>query len=330
MKRLFLLIAIAVSSCEIVFSQTQSPESKPHIEIFTDFHVSLNDVSSNAVGFGLNRAFFGYTYAIDKNFYAVLTLNIANPEDLAKGSKARRYAFFREVSVNYANERINLSMGMIKTSLFIFQQGFWGMRYIARPFQELNGYGLDSDLGLSAKYTFNDMFEADISIINGEGGGNLQIDNNIKTGAGFNFRPAKNIVFRTYDDIMRNGDVLQNTFLFFAGFKTDRYFAGADFTYKTNLDTLNGHDSWGISATAGYNISDKWMIFTRYDYSTSVIPEGNAEKWNFAKDGSLVIPGIQYTVSKAIRISLDYQGKLWEDKSQNNISFIFLHLALKI
>jgi hypothetical protein len=330
MKRLFLIIAIIISYSTISYSQSEVPGGKPIIEVFTDFHVSLNQVNTNAAGFSLNRAYFGYHYAIDKNFFAVLILNIANPEDLAKGSKARRYAYFREASMNYTNERLSLTMGMIKTNLFMFQQAFWGMRYLAKPFQELNGYGLDSDLGLAAKYKFSDMFEADLSLMNGEGGGNLQLDNNLKASAGLNFSPSKVIYFRAYDDIMKNNGLLQNTFMFFSGIKTDRYFIGADFNYKTNLDTLNGHNAWGISATGGYNISDKWMIFARYDYSTSVIPDVKTEKWNFNKDGSYVISGIQYSVSKSVRIAVDYQGKLWENQNQKNINAIFLNVVLKI
>jgi hypothetical protein len=330
MKRFFFLVIVMLVSIELSYSQNEGLTSKPIIEIFTDFHVNLNQVNTNAIGFSLNRAYFGYNYVIDKNFFAVLILNLASPDDLVTGSKARRYAFFREAAMNYTNDRLTLSMGMLKTTMFIFQGNFYGFRYLSKPFQELNGYGLDSDLGMTAKYKFSDMFEADLSVFNGEGGGNLQLDNNLMTAAGLTFRPSKSLVFRVYDDIMKNKDLIQNTFLIFAGLKTDRYFIGGDFNYKTNLDTLNGHNAWGISATGGYNLCNKWMIFSRYDLATSVIPEGDVEKWNFSKDGSFLITGVQYSVSKKIRISIDYQGKFPDDHSQKNSNMIFLNLVMKI
>jgi hypothetical protein len=232
--------------------------------------------------------------------------------------------------MNYSNEKLTLTMGMVKTKLYMFQQGWWGMRYISKTFQDLNDYGTDSDLGVEATYKFSDMFEADLSLLNGEGGGNLQLDNNLRSSAGLTFKPSKNIAFRLYDDVMKNTGVWQNTSVLFAGYKSDKFFLGAEFNYKTNLDTINGHIAWGISATGGINIAEKWMLFSRYDLSRSFIPSDSYYNWNYKKDGSFLILGLQYSVTKMIRIALDYQSNFYDDPAKSTNRMIYLNLVMKI
>jgi hypothetical protein len=330
MKRILILISIFLIFSTSSFSQKDSIATKPIIEIFTDFHVNLTPNDSYTTGFSLNRAYFGYSYVIDKNFFAVLILNVGSPDELAAGSKPRRYAFFREASMNYSNDKLTLTMGMVKTKTYMFQQGWWGMRYITKPFQDLNGYGTDSDLGLEATYKFNDMFEADLSLLNGEGGGNLQLDNNLKSSGGLTFKPSDKITFRLYGDLMKNKVIWQNTSLLFAGYKTERFFLGCEFNYKTNLDTISGHNAWGISATGGVNLAEKFMVFSRYDLSRSVVPPGIEYDWNYKKDGSFLILGIQYAVSKAVRVAVDYQSHIPDDTSKTTGNLIFLNLVMKI
>jgi hypothetical protein len=330
MKRLFLLTAIIIIFHEISCSQSETPASKPILEVFTDFHVNLEKGSASTTGFNLNRAFFGYNFAIDNNFFAVIILNVASPDDLARGSKARRYAFLREASMNYTNDKLTLTMGMVKTKMFMFQQGWWGMRYVAKPFQELNGYGTDSDLGVAATYKFSEMFEADLSVINGEGGGNLQSDNNVKSSAGLSFKPTDKITIRLYDDMMKNMGLWQNTSVLFAGFKTENYFLGAELNYKTNLDTISGHNAWGISATGGVNFFGKLMFFLRYDLSKSVVPQGDIANWNYENDGQFLVLGLQYAITKSLRLALDYQSQFPDSHDKSVSHMIYLNLAMKI
>jgi hypothetical protein len=330
MKRLFLIAAFLLIFREISFSQSEVPASKPIAEIFTDFHVNLVKGSTNTTGFNLNRAFFGYDFAIDKNFFAVLILNVGSPDELSQGSKARRYAFFREASMNYANDKLNITMGMIKTRTFIFQQNWWGMRYLAKPFQDLNGYGTDSDLGVSVDYKFSDIIEADLSLLNGEGGGNLQLDNDLKSSGGLTITPSETVTIRLYSDVMKNKNVWQNTSIFFAGYKSKKFFLGAEFNYKTNLDTINGHNDWGVSASGGVNLSEKTLLFSRFDLARSVVPHGEPVNWNYRNDGLFLIMGVQYSISKAVRIAIDYQSKLPDDSSKSNAHLIYLNLVMKI
>lgn len=287
--------------------QTPEQKSKPIAEIFTDFHLNLND-SSKTSGFGLNRAYLGYNYVPEGPLSGTIILNIGTPDDLANGSKSRRYAYFREASVSYTAEKLKISMGITSTRIFEFQQKFWGKRYIANTFQSVNGYGFVADLGIAADYRFNDVFKADLTLMNGEGYHNVQIDNSLKAAAGLNITPGNKLAVRLYADITRVKEVWQPMFIGFIGYRNKTVAFGAEATYKSNLDTIAGHHAWGISATAALTIAKNTEVFVRYDFATSLTPTDEVMQWNYRKDGMFLITGLQYSFSQNIKIALNYQG----------------------
>jgi hypothetical protein len=297
-------------------------------EIFTDFHFNMmND--ANKSGFSINRAYLGYVYTVDKNFSANLTVNIGTPEDLAPGSVDKRYAYFREASLTYTNNKLNIAFGMVSTRLFSYQQRFLGKRYLAYTYQSLNGYGFVADLGVVADYKFNDKVDMDLSIMNGEGYTKLQLDNAVKTGLGITITPVNEVAIRFFGDIQETHGLWQGTMVGFAGFKNSKFTIGAELSYKSNLDLIEGHHAWGISSTGAISITSKLEFFTRYDYSTSVLPAGSETPWNISKDGQFMINGFQYTFNKVVKIALDNQATFPADKNRSVTDMIFINALFK-
>jgi hypothetical protein len=309
-------------------SQTIDNQGKPIAEIFTDFHYSLGK-SGKTTGFGVNRAFLGYNYIADENFSATLKIEIGTPEDLAEGSKPRRYAYYREASVNYSKDKLSITLGITGTRLFDYQQKFWGKRYIANTYQSLNGYGYVADLGMVADYKFNNIVEVDFTLMNGEGYSNLQMDNNLKSSIGITITPVKQLALRMYSDLMKQPGLWQNTLIGFAGFRNDYLNLGVEISHKTNLDLTKGHNAWGISGTGAISLTKKIEFFTRYDYSTSVIATGDIAEWNYNKDGTFLIAGFQCTFNRIVKIALDYQAGFPVDASKAASKLIFLNALFK-
>lgn len=287
--------------------QIHDLKSKPVAEIFTDFHLNLND-STKTTGFGLNRAYLGYNYVPQGSISGTIILNIGTPDDLANGSTTHRYAYFREASVSYSAEKIRISLGMTSTRIFEFQQKFWGKRYIANTFQSINGYGFVADLGITAEYKFSEAIKADLILMNGEGYHNVQIDNSLRAGTGINITPGTGMAIRLYADIERIKEVWRPMFIGFMGYKNNTVAIGAEATYKSNLDTIAGHHAWGISATAALTVAKNTEVFTRYDYATSRVPFNEVMPWNYMKDGMFLITGLQYSFTQNIKMALNYQG----------------------
>jgi hypothetical protein len=307
MKKILPALLVFIFFNQVLHSQILENTGKPIAEIFADFHYALND-TANTTGFGLNRAYFGYNFFPGGNFSGSIIVNIGSPEDLSSGSEPRRYAYFREASLSWSKDKLNLSIGITGTRLFSYQQQFWGKRYIAKPYQSINGYGFIADLGLAMDYKFNDTWKADITIMNGEGYSELQLDNSVKTSVGMTITPVKQLAIRLYGDLDRPQGIWQYTLIGFAGFKNEIITIGGEASYKSNLDLIGGHHGWGISGTGGISVSKKAEIFARYDYSSSVTVPGDNIKWNYLLDGSFVVFGVQYTFSQNVKMALNYQG----------------------
>jgi hypothetical protein len=309
-------------------SQLVENTGKPIAEIFTDFHYNLKD-TTKTTGFGLNRAHFGYTYLPGNNFSATIMVNIGSPDELPAGATPRRYAYFKEASLSWSKDKLNISFGITKTRIYDYQQKFWGKRYIADTFQSLNGYGFVADLGLAVDYRINDILKADFTLMNGKGYSQIQLDNSLKTSVGLTITPGNNWASRIYGDITRRGGLWQSTLIWFAGYKNDLITIGAEYSFKSNLDLVGGHNSWGISGTGGINILKNTELFVRYDYLTSVTVPGEITEWNYLKDGSLAIYGIQYSFTENIKLALDYQGIYPYDTGISNSEALYVNALFR-
>lgn len=300
---------------------------KPIAEIYTDFHYIIND-SSQTSGFGINRAFLGYKYQPEGKFSSTIIVNTGTPEDLAPGSKQRRYAYFREASVAYTDDKLTINFGIASTRIFDFQQKFWSKRYLGPEYQSLYGYGSVADLGIVIDYRINDLLKVDFTLMNGKGYSNIQYDNSLKSSIGLTITTPNRISFRFYGDVMKPYGITQTTLVGFVGFKNNHLSIGAEASYKSGLDFITGHDGWGMSATGAVNISEKTEIFVRYDYASSLVSEGSAN-WKSTLDGTFLLSGLQYTFSPNLRMALNYRGNYPYSSIRQNTEAIYLNLHFK-
>jgi hypothetical protein len=326
-KTLSAFIVLLVTSLSLK-SQNVPNTGKPLAEIYTDFHYNLGN-DSKTTGFSLNRAYFGYNYFADENFSALIKVEIGNPSELATGSTSRRYAYYREASISYTKDKLNLSFGVTGTRLFDYQQRFWGKRYIANTYQSLNGYGFVADLGVVADYKFSEIVEVDVSLMNGEGYSSLQLDDDLKPSIGITITPVKEMAIRFYTDLIRDEGVWQSTSVGFFGYKNDKFSFGMEASYKSNIDLTVGHNGWGLSTTGAVSLTKKIEFFTRYDYSTSLITASEGTIWSLINNGSFLINGFQYTFNKMVKIAIDNQATFPQDKSKPVSDLIFVNAIFK-
>ncbi len=328
MKKILLLLFVTVLLFQTTYGQTTGSYGKPIAEIFTDFHVNFND-SAKHTGFDLNRAYFGYHFMPEGKISGKVIINIGSPDDLAAGSLHRRYAYCREASLIWSDDRLTISMGITGTRIFEFQQRFWGKRYVANTYQSINGYGFVADLGIVIDYRFNDVWKADISVMNGEGYSELQLDDNFRTSLGLTITPAQTVALRLYGDIQKRQGLWQPVLVAFAGFRNDLITIGGEVSYKSNIDLVRGHHAWGISTTGGINLTDKLEFFVRYDFISSVIAGTDTLKWNYLNDGNFLIAGMQYILSPYAKIALNYQGRNPYSSDGMGADMIFVNALFK-
>lgn len=328
MKKNLLLLLCAAFSIQFAKSQVTTIEGKPITEIFTDFHYIPGD-TSRTTGFGINRAYIGYNFLPSGNFSGTVILNIGNPSELSYDQKHRRYAFFREASLSWKKNNLNVSFGITTTRSTIFQQTFMGKRYVADNFEAINGYTFVADLGLAIDYEINEIIKVDFCLFNGEGYSELQLNEGLKTSFGINISPFEKGVIRLYGDFNRLPGMWQNTAICFIGYKNEGVMFGAESAYKTRLDKVTDHDAWGFSATCAKTILKNTEVFARYDYTTSKTDPGDELNWNYRMDGKFGVFGFQYTFNPYAQLALDYQGTFPYNTARGNSNAIFVNAHFK-
>lgn len=328
MKKLLSLLFVLSVSWQALFNQTVTPQGRPIAEIFTDFHYIFNDTAIRT-GFDLNRAHLGYNFKPEGDISGTIIVTVGNPLDLAEGSKPRRYAYFREASILYSKNKLNLFFGIVNTRIFDFQQKFWGKRYLGPEFQSLYGYGSVADLGVVMDYKINDIVKVDLSLLNGEGYTNIQVDNSLKSTVGITISLPGRIYFRQYADFMKLENIWQVTFITFAGIKREIVSFGAEASFKSNIDLTKGHNVWGISATGSLFPDRKYELFTRVDYSASVHLTGEELQWDYKLDGVYLISGVQRNFTDNIKLALNYRGVFPYNPEKDNTSAIYLNALFR-
>ncbi len=310
------------------FAQDPVIHGKPIAEIFTDFHLHPYDTIQTS-GFALNRAYLGYTFIPGNDFSSTIVVNAGMPEELAPGSVPKRYAYFREASVAYTKGKMILNFGMVNTRIFNFQQDFWGKRYLGPEFQAAYGYGSVADLGVVMDYRLNKIFKVDLSLLNGKGYTNIQFDNSLKAAVGITITTPRNISVRLYADMMKPAGILQNTLVAFAGFRNHLFSFGAETSFKSNLDMVNGHNVWGTSATGSLFLNHKSEIFLRYDYSASTLDPEAKTQWYSILDGTYLIAGYQREINTNVKVAINYRRTNPYSPDLKNTNSLYINASFK-
>ena len=305
---LFALLMMGGTLCSIA---QEVGEGKPIIVLFGDYTAGLgkaNDVS----GFNLTRSRLGYDYQATASLKATVVLDINVFDDNT------RTANFHYAMLEWTCENLSLSGGLIYLSQFEAQEAFWGRRYIEKSFQDLYGFGHDSDLGLKLKYRFVDWLSADFAVTNGEGTLNLNNNNRYKYGFGITAKPVDGLTLRAYADLYSKSPDLyppsgptasyknQGTVALFAGYSNDMFSLGAEYNNQVNRSFLKGCDYSGLSVYAGVPVNEKLGFYGRYDYVDTKTSEGVAYEWSFVNKNALVA-GLEYKPTSQLSISPNYR-----------------------
>jgi hypothetical protein len=298
--------------------------------IFTNFHRGISEASSDESAFEMVRAYLGYEHFLSPEFSARLTLDIGSPDDVSPFSKLRRYAYFKFAYAEYQKENLTLQFGLIGTLQFKLQERLWERRYMRKAFADEFRIGPSADLGTSAVYTFNKNWEADFTIMNGEGFTRLQMDNKFKHALGLTFSQDEILINRLYVDYMHN-KVSQVSYCWVTSYTHKRNLnLVLEYNYQKNHNLAKDRDLYGYSLYGKYNIHPQYQLFTRFDILKSNIPEGATAPWHLPEDGSALIAGLQYIPVKGIKVALNYQD--WVPRAANlpTRSYIFLDMEIRL
>ena len=321
----FFLALVLISITFMASSQNENfkPGGKPIVLVYSNFHSDF--VDNEAIpAFEIQRAYLGYEYNFSNEWTGKIIFDVANPGI----GNLQMTAFLKNAYFQYKKNNFTAFFGMIATTQFKASEAIWGNRYIEKSFQDAYGFNASADLGFDLEYQLCSAAGVDFSVTNGEGYKKIQADNLLRPGAGLTLKPVKNILARVYADIY--GDtVKQKSLAAFLAYTGKTLTVGSEFNLQTNHGMVKGENLSGVSFYANLYASQKVKFFGRFDNLISNTPGGAAQDWNIAKDGQLILAGIEYNPVKGIKLTPNFRGWNPADKSQKFVAGVYFNCELK-
>lgn len=335
MKKIIISIILFTTVINMSYAQETKEEFKPsgqaHFTVFWNYHADLTKDATKTSAFELNRSYLGYKYAFSDKISAKITFDVGSDDGSAYT------AFLKVAQLDWkVASGVNLSMGLIGLKQHSDQEKFWGYRYMFKSFQDQYGFSTSADLGVNAEFSLAKNLKANLSITNGEGYKKLQdVDGKQKIGGNLVFTPIKGLTTKVYFDSQPAIDADNiTTMALFAGYKAEKWRLGAEYNTQSNAtkyaSPAEGKDLDGFSFYSTYVISKKVEIFGRYDQLGSNMLAGDTQDWNFDKDGSQIIFGVQVAPVKGLKFALNYQGYTFDNSALNTKSLVFLNAEFKL
>lgn len=322
MKKLLLAVFFVPA---VLFGQSSLIVEKPDVkypfgQIFTGFRYGFNKDFEPRAAFEFNQGIIGYYHEISgkvsgkimfdvtrtTNIYEI-TDSLGNQMDINyfEGSKYTAFLKMAEIRWNIS-ERFTFRVGqLLNTQYLTFNDRFWGYRYIDVTFQEKYRLGNPADFGAQLDIKTG-RFLHQFSVVNGEGPFRYQ-DDNSKFIYSYNvqYSVSDQITLKLYADIAPdavNSETSENKYVgsFFAGYRTDKFRAAAEFDYVMNYGFEEGRDHYGLSAFASWSFHEKFDLLARYDRLIIEMP-GNTEYENY------IIGGVQYVPVEYFTTSLNFR-----------------------
>jgi hypothetical protein len=306
MRLRILLSALVITMLSSnAFTQDEKPEFKPYgkafIRVYTNYHSTWTNGEANKV-FEIQRAYFGYQYQLSEYISGRLTLDVGDPDF----GELEMTAYLKHAYVQYRKDKLTAKIGMIGLHQFRMQEDMWGGRYLYKSFMDEQRFGPSADLGAYLAYDIHKNVSVDLTIANGEGYKKMESDTALKYSAGITVLPLDGLDFRFSYDHMGN-DSAQQTLALYLGYSTDKLAVGAEYNQQLNHKRNAGHDLTGISFYGSY-VLKKIRLFGRFDILSSPMLTTDTDPWNYAKDGELIIAGIEFRPVKGLMVTPNYQG----------------------
>ena len=347
MKKQFILAAsLLLLFVQLSFSQDNTkkfePSGKATATVFANYHYDFTKNVEKKSQFELLRAYFGYNYQLSEQFSTKVLFDVANNETVDKtGKVSSSYtAFLKLASLQYKlNDKFTIEGGMIGTHIWDLQEKFNGYRYILETLQDKDKFYSSADLGVKATYSPVKYLEFHAGLWNGEGYKSLQDNFGVhRASIDVVVKPVEGLYFKTYYDYMSKRDTAitdqsklqtQSVLNFFLGYeKKDMFRIGAEYDMLTNAKNLEDRNLGGISVYGTY-ILKKFELLARYDQLASNTLSEATDPWNYSKDYSMILGGVQYAPVKGVKMALNFRHFTPRNSGLEQMNLLYLNFEYK-
>lgn len=288
--------------------------------IFFSHYISINDNVTPRSAFEMPTALLGYSATLAENLKATIVFDATrttsdiqvfdadgNELDVNYFSGSKYTTFLKMAEIYYSvNEYVDLRVGqLLNTQYLTLQDKFWGYRYVYFTLQEAHRYGSPADFGAQVDFKFGNVLLNQVSVTNGDGpfkhqdaDGGFLFSNNLEV------RPLDNLILKLYTDYApapMNTGKDKYTVSAFAGFKTELFRVGFEFSKLYNAGFAYNRDFYGYSLFGSLSLGKRVDLFARYDY----INKSNVYN---VTNGHFLLGGVQYKPHKNLFCSVNFRS----------------------
>ncbi len=289
----------------------------------------------DGVNLDVSRAYLGYNYMFTPNLQATILGDFATGKD----KNGRFTPTLKNAFLQWHQDKLILTAGLIGLYQFRDQESYWGHRYTYKSFQDQYKFGHSADFGIAFKYQIIDPLSIDFSFTNGEGYKTIRKNKNNRYALGLSLHPIKNLLVRAYADIYNDSldPIAENlnskaslshqySFAFFLAYKNKHIKTGLEYNLQLNNAFSLGNKLFGYSAYCTVVLADKWNCFARFDLLKSSNKGGDA--WD-KRDGQVAILGFEYKPWKSICLAPNFRFG-HNDKTKKKDYALFVNLEFRL
>jgi hypothetical protein len=307
-------------------------------QIYTDFRYCFNKDYDPAAAFNFNQGIIGYFNQLSPKVSGTIMFDVTrttNIEEIAdsngfamfiryfEGSKYTAYLKMAEIKWDF-HPYFSLRVGqLLNTQYLTFQDPFWGFRYIDVTFQERFRLGMPADFGAQIDFRYADKIVNQISVVNGEGPFRYQdLNGQFVFSENIQYTPFKGLTFKFYADYGPGPDTSHSSadksaLSFFAGYRSEKFRAGAEYDYVFNYTWKEDNDHYGFSLFAAYTVHEKVDVLARYDHLNIRSPDETSRL-------DYIIAGVQYRPVDMFMTAVNFRYL-----SDGNLPFVYASFGLK-
>ncbi len=319
------LSALSISTANAQEIKNFNHSGKVSAQVFTNYSAQIIGDDVKSIGFNLDRAAIGYKHSINDKFSANVVFDVGTDKSLAM----QRYAYFKIASGSFKFSTTSVDFGLIGLNHHSLQEKAWGHRYVYKSIQDAYGWSNATDLGILVKQKLTDQIEIDLTIANGEGFKKPQSDLDFVYALGATIKPNDQLLFRFYGDysFLANAPITLSSFVSLT--PIDVFSIAGEFNHKVNNQGVANHDVSSVSLYATYFVHEKVSIYARFDKLWSKTLDGELEPWNSEQDGNILIGGVEYIPNKNFKMAINYNGSIFDDKSEEVKNIIGVYTEIK-
>ena len=244
-------------------------------KLYTDFTNISSDPDSASDGFGVDvkRFYFGANHVFDDTWQANITTDFTKDSGVGKTQVYIKKAYFQVKLGDMAT----LRMGSADLPWVPYVENIYGLRYVENVMIDRTHFGTSADWGLHLLGK-NEMFDYQISVVNGRGYGDYTRSKTMDFTGRVGFHPIEGLTLALGG---RSGKLGQDTqtgstantatrFDVLAAYKTGpldvgvEYFDAKNFT-STAVLTGPEDKANGVSAFGSFKVNDQGKVFARYE-----------------------------------------------------------------